>query len=149
MVFSSAIFLLMFLPIVFVGNLLIKKEFSNYFLLLASLVFYAWGEPFRVFLMIISVLVNWLVGLALSKTSGRIKGLVLLLGLISNLGILGYYKYAGFFAEIVNSIFGRELVPVLDVTLPIGISFFTFQAISYIVDVYRGDTKASTMYEIA
>lgn len=77
MVFSSAVFLLMFLPLVFVGNTLIKKEFSNYFLLLASLIFYAWGEPYLVMLMIISVLVNWLVGLALSKTTGRTRSLFL------------------------------------------------------------------------
>ena len=143
MVFSSAVFLLMFLPLVFVGNTLIKKEFSNYFLLLASLIFYAWGEPYLVILMIISVLVNWLVGLALSKTTGRTRSLFLVLGIICDLGILGYYKYAGFFAETVNYLLKREVIPVLEIALPIGISFFTFQAISYIVDVYRGDTEAS------
>lgn len=143
MVFSSAVFLLMFLPIVFVGNTLIKKEFSNYFLLIASLVFYAWGEPYLVLLMIVSVLVNWLVGLALAKTIGKTRSLFLVLGIICDLGILGYYKYAGFFAETVNFLFKSEVIPVLEIALPIGISFFTFQAISYIVDVYRGDTEAS------
>ena len=143
MVFSSAIFLLLFLPIVFVGNLLIKNKFSNYFLLLASLIFYAWGEPYLVFLMIFSVLFNWGVGLALSKTQGTIRKLCLFSGVVVDLGILGYYKYEGFFARLVNSIFGKEVITDLKIALPIGISFFTFQAISYIIDVYRGETEAS------
>lgn len=143
MVFSSAIFLLMFLPCIFIGNTLIKKEYSNYLLLLASLVFYAWGEPILVILMIVSCLLNWIIGVSVSKTEGKVRGLILAFGIICNLGILGYYKYAGFFAGIVNSVFNRELLPVPDISLPIGISFFTFQAISYIIDVYRNDTEAS------
>lgn len=143
MVFSSALFLLMFLPIVFVGNLLIKKDFSNYFLLLASLIFYAWGEPYLVLLMVISIAINWSVGLVLDRVQGTVRKALLVLGVMCNLGILGYYKYAGFFAQAANSILGREIIPVLQIALPIGISFFTFQALSYIVDVYRGDTKAS------
>ena len=73
MVFSSSVFLLMFLPIVFIGNLLIKKQYSNYFLLIASLIFYAWGEPYLVLLMIASVVLNWGIGLALEKTDGNIR----------------------------------------------------------------------------
>ena len=143
MVFSSAMFLLAFLPIVFVCNSLIKKEYSNYLLLAASLIFYAWGEPYLVFLMITSVILNWGVGLLLTKTRGGTRKLVLAAGIVCDLGILGYYKYAGFFARTVNSLLGRELLPVLQIALPIGISFFTFQAISYVIDVYRGDTEAS------
>lgn len=143
MVFSSTVFLFIFLPIVFIGNILIKKEFSNYFLLVSSLLFYAWGEPYLVFLMMTSILINWIIGLSLEKTKGTIRKYFLLVGILCDLGILGYYKYASFFAEIVNSVVKRQMVPVLDIALPIGISFFTFQAISYIVDVYRGDTKAS------
>ena len=143
MVFSSAIFLLMFLPCVFIGNILIKDKYSNYFLLLSSLVFYAWGEPCLVLLMIVSVCINWLIGLLISKTEEKARVLFLVIGIVCNLGMLGYYKYAGFFAEIVNSVFAREIVPIIEISLPIGISFFTFQAISYIVDVYRGDTDAS------
>ena len=143
MVFSSAVFLLIFLPIVFVGNMLITPRFSNYFLLLASLVFYAWGEPYLVFLMMASILINWLIGIALTRSEGIIRRLFLVAGIASNLGILGYYKYAGFFARTINYVLRRDLVPVVEIALPIGISFFTFQAISYIVDVYRRDTDAS------
>ena len=143
MVFSSSVFLLMFLPIVFIGNLLIKKQYSNYFLLIASLIFYAWGEPYLVLLMITSVVLNWGIGLALEKTDGNIRKLFLVTGIICDLGILGYYKYAGFFARTLNSLLGKDFIPVLEVALPIGISFFTFQALSYVVDVYSGDTKAS------
>jgi Predicted membrane protein involved in D-alanine export len=143
MVFSSAVFLLKFLPIVFIGNTLIKKKYSNYFLLLASLLFYAWGEPYLVFLMILSILINWGIGLSLIKAKGTIRKGLLVIGIICNLGMLGYYKYAGFLAKTFNSICGTELLPVLKISLPIGISFFTFQALSYIVDVYRGDTEAS------
>lgn len=143
MIFSSAIFLLMFLPIVFLGNLLMRHNLSNYFLLLASILFYAWGEPYLVLLMITSILINWSVGLALSKTTGKVRIIFLVLGLVSNLAILGYYKYAGFIAETVNYIFKKELIPVLDIALPIGISFYTFQAISYIVDVYKRDAEVS------
>ncbi|MCR4655331.1 MAG: MBOAT family protein [Lachnospiraceae bacterium] len=143
MVFSSPVFLLMFLPIVFIGNVLIRKEYSNCFLLIASLIFYAWGEPYLVFLMIISVVLNWGIGFALGKTQGNKRRLLLIVGIACDLGILGYYKYAGFFAKTLNYIFGKEVIPVLQIALPIGISFFTFQALSYIVDVYRGETEAS------
>ncbi len=143
MVFSSAIFLLLFLPIVFLGNLLVKNRFSNYFLLAASLIFYAWGEPYLVLLMIASIAFNYGVGILISRSGGIPKKLFLTLGIIINLGILGYYKYAGFFARIANKILHADLIPVLQIALPIGISFFTFQAMSYIIDVYRGDTEVS------
>ncbi len=141
MVFSSAVFLWLFLPIVFVVNYFLRPKYSNIWLVAASLLFYAWGEPVLVLLMLVSILVNWLTGLGIQKFPGR-KTAVLLLGLAFDLCSLGYYKYAGFFAETLNSILGREAVPVPEIALPIGISFFTFQAISYIADVYRGDTEA-------
>lgn len=143
MVFSSAVFLLLYLPIVFIGNMLIKNEISNYFLLAASILFYAWGEPKLVFLMIFSILINYCVGVALDKAKGKWRKVFLALGILLDLSILGYYKYEAFFARIVNKMFHAQLLPVLNIALPIGISFFTFQAISYIVDVYRGDTEAS------
>jgi alginate O-acetyltransferase complex protein AlgI len=128
------------------GNIIIKKEYSNLWLMLASLTFYAWGEPYLVFLMIISIIVNYLVGIALAKTTDRAatRKVLLAAGILLDLGILGYYKYADFFIEIINNFAGREMIPLLDIALPIGISFFTFQEISYIVDVYRGDVQAST-----
>ena len=143
MVFSSAIFLLAFLPIVFISNYFIKKEYSNYLLLIASLIFYAWGEPYLVLLMIFSILVNWFFGLLIDKTCNTSRKLILAGGIIIDLSILGYFKYAGFFVKIINFAVGSNLFPIPKISLPIGISFFTFQAISYIVDVYRGDTEAS------
>lgn len=143
MVFSSAIFLLMFLPIVFVLNYFVKEEYSNVLLLLASLIFYSWGEPYLVLLMLVSIVVNWAVGRILDKADSNKKRITLVVGILWNLGILGYYKYAGLFVSILNEICNREILPVPEIALPIGISFFTFQAISYIVDVYRGDTESS------
>lgn len=141
MVFSSAVFLFIFLPIVFGLNFVIKKEYSNGLLLVASLIFYAWGEPYRVFLMLAVILINWIVGRLIGAHEGNKKRIFLVIGIVCDLAILGYYKYAGFFASLINRIIGEDIVLVPSIALPIGISFFTFQAISYIVDVYRGDTE--------
>lgn len=143
MVFSSAIFLLMFLPVVFVINLLVKKEYSNLVLLTASLIFYAWGEPYQVLLMIFSIVINWLMGKLIGSNDGSKKKMFLIIGIALDLWILGYYKYAGFLVSILNDIMGKEIISMSQIALPIGISFFTFQAISYIADVYKGDTEAS------
>ena len=143
MVFSSGVFLLVFLPITFIVNLFLNIKQSNIWLLVASLFFYAWGEPFFVFLMILSILVNWLVGIGIAKSEGRLKSFILTLGIVFDLGFLGYYKYAGFAVSLLNRIAHREIMSVPQIALPIGISFFTFQAISYIVDVYRKDTEYS------
>ncbi|MCR4584393.1 MAG: MBOAT family protein [Lachnospiraceae bacterium] len=140
MVFSSAVFLWIFLPLVFAGNLLTGKRLSNLFLLLASLFFYAWGEPLLVVLMIFSVIWNYLAGLLIENC--RHKKTVLFLGTAVDLLLLGYYKYAGFLLRSINTVSGASF-EVPDIVLPIGISFFTFQAISYIADVYRGRVKAS------
>lgn len=136
------IFLWVFLPVVFVVNFILPKQLSNLFLLLASLFFYAWGEPVMVLLMVASIIVNWLVGYGIDRFEAQ-KKWILLLGIVFDLGALGYYKYAGFFAKVVNDVTGSSLLQVKQIALPIGISFFTFQAMSYIVDVYRKDTEAS------
>ncbi len=120
-----------------------KKEYSNLFLLLASLVFYAWGEPIQVLLMIVSIIINWGTGLLLSKLTGITQKIVLGVGIVCDLSILVFFKYAGFLARTMNALFSCEVLPVVERALPIGISFFTFQAISYVVDVYRGETEAS------
>ncbi len=143
MVFSSAIFLLKFLPIVFIANYVIKDEYSNILLLIASLVFYAWGEPYLVILMIISIIFNWRIGLLIEKKQGTQRKIFLFIGVLLNLCALGYYKYAGFLISTFNSIVGKEVISVPQIILPIGISFFTFQAISYIADVYKKETEAS------
>lgn len=143
MVFSSGVFLLVFLPITFIVNLFLSTKQSNIWLLIASLLFYAWGEPFFVFLMILSIILNWLVGMGIGKSEGKLKRLILTLGIVFDLGFLGYYKYAGFVVSLLNRIVHHEIMSVPQIALPIGISFFTFQAISYIVDVYRKDTEYS------
>lgn len=140
MVFSSSIFLLLFLPLTFILNYLIKDKYSNTLLLIASLIFYAWGEPILVLLMMASIIINWLIGRIVGSTYGTKKKIALIIGIICDLGILAYYKYAPFLA-ILNKFFHKNIIDVP--ALPIGISFFTFQAISYIVDVYRGETEAS------
>lgn len=146
MVFSSATFIFVFLPVTFVINFFLKGKASNIWLLIASLIFYAWGEPEYVVLLLISLLVNWMVGRTIDSVEGKERKIALILGIIFNLGILAVYKYAGFGASFVNMIFGKNIVPNLGIVLPIGISFYTFQAISYIVDVYREDTEASKSF---
>ena len=149
MVFSSLVFLLLFLPAVYLLNALISKAsktntaWSNGFLLLASLIFYAWGEPVLVLLMIASILLNWFCGRRIAACSGAGRKAWLCLAVIGDLAALGYYKYAGFLVRTVNGLLGREALAPLQIALPIGISFFTFQAVSYVVDVYRGKTEAS------
>ena len=141
MVFSDSIFLFFFLPFVLLVYfaLLRKRHTRNYFLTAMSLVFYAWGEPWFVFVMIFSIAVNWLAGLGIEKYKGdpgRRKR-VLVLAVVFNLLLLGVFKYLMFVMNNLNWALGLHL-PVPKIALPIGISFFTFQAMSYVIDVYRG-----------
>ena len=143
MVFSSAIFLFAFLPLTFIGSLLIRQRWAqNAFLTLASLIFYAFGEPVYVFLMIASAGVNYGFGRGIAAVRGkRMKRLLLVLAVICDLAVLGVFKYAGFAVTNVNALFGIAL-PVPAIRLPVGISFFTFQILSYLIDVYKGKVKA-------
>ena len=137
MLFSSLIFIMVFLPVVFIGSRILQKnKYVNVFLLLASLFFYAWGEPVYVFLMLASILVNFFVGLALDKYRNRSK-IILILDIIFNLGLLGFFKYASFGTVVLVHYLHLPITP-LAINLPIGISFFTFQIMSYIIDLYRG-----------
>ena len=141
MVFSSNIFLFAFLPCVLVIYFLTKRwrGLSNVVLTLASLGFYAWGEPTFVLVMMASIVMNWLLGLWVDKVRGKKnqERLVVALMLILNLGLLGVFKYLMFFLRSINALFSANL-PVPEIALPIGISFFTFQSISYVMDVKRG-----------
>ena len=144
MVFSSSVFLWIFLPLVYVINLILPKRFSNVFLLVASVLFYAWGEPVYVLLMLLTIVINWGVGIALSKVSSeKSRKAILTAGVLADIFILGFFKYSDFIVNTINGVIRRQLLTSPGVALPIGISFFTFQAISYCVDVYRNDTKAS------
>lgn len=124
MVFSSSVFLLLFLPIVFMTNLIIKEKYSNVLLLIASLFFYAWGEPILVLLMMFTIIFNWLLGKMIIKQSCASRKLVLATAIMIDLGIIGYYKYSGFLVSIINAIIGQDLIPNPGIRLPIGISFF-------------------------
>ena len=140
MVFSSATFLFLFLPIVYVLYRIIPSiPAKNGFLILVSLLFYAFGEPFAVFLMIGSVLLSYLCGLGIAKGK-KWKTACLVLGIAGNLGVLCVYKYDVFFLQALNAVFPFE-IPVPQIELPIGISFFIFQSISYVIDVSRKEIE--------
>ena len=144
MVFSSDIFVFAFLPCVILGYYLIKRwrVAANAFLTLVSLIFYGWGEPKFVLVMMASIVMNWLFGFWVEYTKGK-KGaqrLAMTLMVVFNLGLLGVFKYLMFAMESLNHWFHLGL-PVPEIALPIGISFFTFQAMSYVIDVKRGDGK--------
>ena len=138
-IFSSNIFLFLFFPCVLLIYFLLHRPYRNMFLLLSSLAFYAWGEPKFVFVMVGSIVINYSAAIAVEKNCGRqgIRKLLLIATVVANLSLLIYYKYLDFFIETVNC-FGFA-IPMRGIVLPIGISFFTFQAMSYVIDVYRGD----------
>ena len=141
MLFSSIPFLFYYLPVVVLVYFLLPRALRNGFLLLASLLFYAWGEPRYVLLMAATITVFYALGIAIEKSQGRLKKLWLTMAVGSGLAALAVFKYADFALENFNALTGMS-IPLLKLALPIGISFYTFQSISYAVDVYRGDTKA-------
>ena len=148
MVFSSLVFLFIFLPLtLLVYYVLPGTRVRNVVLLIASLLFYAWGEPVYVVLMILSIFFNYFVGLDLQTEDEKARKRDLFFGIAFNLLVLGYFKYSGFLIGTVNSLFGGLLAhlggPIRNpsLPLPIGISFYTFQAMSYLVDVYRGECR--------
>ncbi len=142
MVFSSLIFLFVFLPFVLAVYYILPHKYRNLFLLIADLFFYGWGEPILVFLMIFTIIINYIVGLFIEKYDDKKKKIVLITSVIINLGLLAFFKYAGFITENLNIIIPFINIPIIDIPLPVGISFYIFQTMSYIIDVYRGDTKA-------
>lgn len=142
MVFSSLIFLFIFLPVTFICYFSAGVKLRNLILLFASLFFYAWGEAGYVLLMLFSILVNWFTGLLIGRNtnSERRKKLTLGIGIFLNLLPLAYFKYGTFLLTNLNLLVGQAAAPSItipEIHLPIGISFFTFQAISYLVDIYR------------
>lgn len=141
MVFSSIPFLYYYLPIVLLCYLLVPMKFKNAVLFLASLFFYAWGEPRYVVLMLISIALGYFYGHMIGKSKERRQAKAwLALSCITSLSLLGYFKYADFFIQNVNAVTGLS-IQVLNLALPIGISFYTFQILSYTIDVYRGTVK--------
>ena len=139
MIFSSLPFLYYFLPLVLLLYYLVPSRARNAFLLLASLLFYAWGEPRYLLVMLAATALGYGFGLAIERWQ-RFRKPLLVLSVTSSLGFLVYFKYADFFLENLNAL-GADL-PLLNLALPVGISFYTFQILSYTVDVYRGEVKA-------
>lgn len=140
MVFSSAVFIFLFLPTVFILNFLLPRKYRNYLLLAASLFFYAWGEPVYVLIMLASIVVNYFLALQIAKPHVPLKSrLFLIVAIVFNLGLLIVFKYANFIIDNFNSVTGFHIF-IPRIALPIGISFFTFQGMSYVIDVYRDRT---------
>lgn len=146
MVFSSVVFLFLFLPIVLATYVLSPRPIKNLLLVCASLFFYAWGENVYVALMVISILFNYGIGVWMASTpADTARRAILAVGVIGNIGSIAWFKYANFLANSMSSLLetiGFGAIDLAPVHLPIGISFFTFQSLSYLVDVYRGQTEA-------
>ena len=143
MVFSSTIFVFLFLPLVLLCYFLAPKKLKNYILLFFSLVFYIFGGSKFLLVLLFVVLIDYIGAILINKTNK--KKLFLILTLILNISTLVYFKYTGFFLENVNNIFGLNIT-IPDIVLPIGISFYTFQAMSYVIDVYRNKVSLQKNY---
>ena len=142
MLFSSIVFLSLFLPVLLAVYYLSEKRNRNLILLLFSLLFYGWGEPVLLSVMLLSIIWNYIIAILVGKVNSKwLRIPILFIGIILNLLCLGYFKYMDFFIENINRLFHTNL-SLLHIVMPIGISFYTFQAISYLVDVYRKDVKA-------
>ena len=146
MVFSGIPFLYYFLPCVLLAYFVMPKKGRNLVLLISSLIFYAWGEPVYVFLMLLSIIVGYLTGILLEKSKKEswrnvTPGRILACSVFLFVAIFIYFKYTDFFIANINSVAGSK-ISLLNIALPIGISFYTFQIISYLVDVYRGEVPA-------
>lgn len=144
MVFSSIVFMFAFLPVVLLIYYLLPVKFRNAFLLIADLIFYGWGEPVLVFLMLFSILINYIAGILIEKSNSNNKKrkIILIASVVIDLGLLGFFKYAGFITNNLKVVLPFLNIPLISIPLPIGISFYTFQIMSYTIDVYRRDTEA-------
>lgn len=145
MVFSSLVFLVIFLPITLLLYYILPIKARNFWLLLVSLIFYSWGEPVYILLMLFSITINYLAGILIDRTNNNSLGkkrTLLIIAVIVNIGLLFVFKYADFTIGTYNLIFEKH-VKLLNIALPIGISFYTFQAMSYVIDVYRGVVKGN------
>ena len=144
MVFSSLLFLFRFLPAVLLAYYILPKCCRNLVLFLSSLFFYAWGEPVYIVLILFSTIVDYCMGQIVGhcRETGQENGAkaAVLTSAAVNLALLGFFKYGDFFLQIFHRLTGLA-VPELNLALPIGISFYTFQTMSYTIDVYRGDAK--------
>lgn len=145
MLFSSIVFLFTFLPVTLLLYYAVPEKTKNTVLLIVSLLFYAWGEPVYIFLMLLSILFNYFSGLDIALKAGnrRAAKKSLIFTVVVNLGILGFFKYYGFVVESLNAVVPFR-IPYRELALPIGISFYTFQTLSYILDLYWGKVEVQT-----
>ena len=149
MVFSSIPFLFFFLPVVMLFYFITPVRYKNLILLLASLFFYAWGEPGNVVIMVLSIVLSYIAGIIIEKYAGTVKAKAACIGAVClELLFLMYFKYTDFLIENLNNLTGMG-IPLLKIALPVGISFYTFQLISYIVDIYRGEKAQRNFINMA
>lgn len=147
MLFSSMVFIFVFLPIVAILYYISPRRFRNLILLVSSIIFYAWGEPVYVFIMLATILINYIGAIIVDKIKVMpYKRLALTLTILADLSILFYFKYFNFFAQNINKYLHGN-IDFIHVIMPIGISFYTFQAISYVADVFTGEVKAQRNIE--
>ena len=142
MVFSSTMFVFLFLPITLLVYYLLKETYRNYWLLLVSLVFFGWSQLNYLWIILLNIAINYCCAMLISRLE-KLKKPLLFIAVAANLGILFYFKYFDFTIESINQLFGTELA-LRNIILPIGISFFTFQGMSYVIDVYRKDVPAQS-----
>ncbi len=148
MLFSSMTFIFVFLPIILLLYLITKKELHNPILLTGSIIFYAWGEPKYLAIMLLTILINYFAAIGIEKFNLH-KKIIVVLTITANLGMLIYFKYFNFLIDITNNLFHSH-IGLLDIVMPIGISFYTFQALSYVIDVYKGECSAQKdIYKLA
>ena len=141
MVFSSVVFLFVFLPIVISVYFIANDTFKNIWLLMVSLLFYSWGEPKCIILMLISIFVNYILGIIINKTRDKkMSKVMLVFAVVVNIGILLYFKYFNFFISNINRFLAIK-ISAKNIALPVGISFYTFQSMSYVIDVYRNNVR--------
>lgn len=142
MLFSSVTFLFYFLPIVFISYYIVPNKLKNYILLLASIIFYSWGGLLYLPILIVSVFLNYLFGLKIDKYKDykEKSKKILIISIIFNILFLGVFKYSNFIVDNINTMLNTS-INILTIPLPIGISFYTFQAMSYVIDVYRKDGR--------
>ena len=147
MVFSSLVFLFVFLPVVVFVNFLLPQKYRNLFLLFANLFFYAWGEPVYVLLMLSSIIVNYICAVWVDKTSAyKKRKAILIVNIVLNLGALCFFKYTSLILDTLRIIPAFSTLPAAKIVLPIGISFYTFQAMSYVIDVYWRSCRSTKSF---
>jgi len=149
MVFADLLFIFLFLPLCLLAYYFFSGiRAKNTVLIVFSLIFYAWGEPIWIFLLLFSAAFNWYMGLKITRYQGRSLGkAVLVLALVVDIGLLLTFKYTGFFLQTLNSVFGSS-IPIPSFVLPIGISIYTLQAVSYIIDCYRGEVQPQSKFSL-